>query len=133
MRHGAKTLAMVNALLPEIMAEVEAELEGVPYHARPDRSVLHQYCRMQAEARLYERYFDATGGIFEADGRPRPGYNTLLQLRDRIEKFARLNGIGALPRAQTLQAAAAGRRDAADVEARYARMRQKQQLAVLPA
>jgi len=131
MRHGAQTLSQVNALLPEIMAKVEAELEGVPYHARPDTSVIHQYCRMQTEARLYERYFDATGGFFEADGRARPGYGTLLQIRDRIEKFARLNGLGALARAQTIQAASAGRRDMAEVEDRIRRIRQKQKLAVL--
>ena len=131
MRHGAKTLSEVNARLPVILAEIEAELEGVPYHARPDRSVLHQYARMVTEARLYEEYFDLTGGFLEADGRARPGYMTLLQLRDRIEKYARLNGLGALARAQTLQAAAAGRRDAADVEARYARMRAKQALTIV--
>lgn len=131
LKHGAYSLKTVEDRMPEIRARLDAELAEVPYLTPPDEGLKRSYCYVTSQRELMEERLEATGGLFTRRGTPRKGAGFLLQLIDRQEKLARSLGLGALARAQTIQAAAAGRRDAADVEARYARMRQKQRLAIV--
>lgn len=132
-KHGAYSIQSVEERYPEVLARIEAELASNPLPGQPvDGSVLRMYARMVARAEMHFEWFDLNGGPLTESGAYRPGWMGLMQLVDRIEKFARLNGIGALPRAQTLQQQANASLNALEVRAAQERLRAKQAMKVLP-
>lgn len=113
--------------MPAVLARVEAELEANPIpNQRVDRSVLHIYAWMVAQAELHMEWFDLNGGPLTDEGNYKKGWIGLMQSVDRIEKYARLNGIGALARAQTAQLTANANLSQAEVLAARARLRERQ-------
>jgi hypothetical protein len=131
LRHGAYSLKAIEARLPAIRERLEAELAQVPYITPPDESLKRAYCFVVAQRELMEQYFETHGGLLTLRGSPKKGAFFMLQLIDRQEKLARALGLGALARAQTFHDLSAGRRNQADVEGRYQRMRAKQRLAIV--
>jgi hypothetical protein len=117
---------------PELRERLERELAENPLPNHPvDEAQRRRWVSLTAQAEALMEYYEARGGMFTSRGAPKKGVSMLMQVYDRLDKLERSMGIGNLARAQVIQAAAAGRRDAADVEQRYARMRAKQALSVV--
>jgi hypothetical protein len=132
LRHGALSKSNLEARYPALRERLEAELAENPLpNQRVDDAQKRRWVFMAAQAESLSEYYEATGGMWTSSGAERPGVEMLMKVYDRLEKLERSMGIGQLARAQVIQAAAAGRRDVADVQARYARMRAKQQLAIV--
>lgn len=131
-RHGAYSEAVLAPRFPELRERLERELAENPLpHHTVDEAQRRRWVSLTAQAEALMEFYEKTGGMFTSRGGPKKGAAMLMQVYDRLDKLERSMGIGNLARAQVVQAAAAGRRDAADVEARYARMRAKQALTVV--
>jgi hypothetical protein len=122
-RHGAESPELIALRLPAIRDRVRAELGEVPYLIAPDSSLVERYCSLIAQAEMREEWFQLTGGMFTVTGAPRPGFSSYMLLLGNVEKFARVLGLGAHPRAQVAQAMAGAGKDVAMIRAAQERAR----------
>lgn len=125
-RHGAATPEIVNERLPAIQARVAAELAEVSYLTPPDASLVRTFCYVTAQVELLQEYFDGQGGLFTSRGSPKKGASFMLLLIHRQQEMAKVLGLGPVPRAQMLQAAAGAGINALLVKQAQERLRAKQ-------
>lgn len=132
LKHGAYSPASLETRFPELEARLERELlaNPLPNH-EVDAAQRRRWVFLTAQVEAIQEYYRENGGFYTRRGTPKKGVMLLTTLYKALNDLERSMGIGHLARAQVIQAAAAGRRDAADVDARYARMRAKQQLAIV--
>ena len=123
----------IESLLPGIRQELAERLASNPIpNVKVDDTIRERYCWLQAQARLGEAGFEATGGMWTENWAARHGADFLLRIYDRLEKLERAMGIGALARAQTAQLTANANLSHTEVQAAQERLRQRQALKVLP-
>lgn len=115
-KHGAYGLGDYEARYPALRARLEADLAENPLPAyRVDDAQKRRWVFLNAQAEAIADYYEARGGFFTASGKPKAGVATYHTIVAAIDKLERAMGIGNLARAQTIQAAAKGQRDLAQV------------------
>ena len=124
-RHGAASLAIVQAKVPVIKARVQAELAQVPYLTPPDNSLVERYCFLIAQAELLEEYYEGKGGFLNEWGAPHEGVSLYTSVVHRLEGLAKVLGLGPNPRTQVLQGMANTGKELVLIKQAQERMRQK--------
>ena len=131
LRHGAYSPAVLEARFPELEARLERELATNPLPSQEvDSAQKRRWVFLTAQVESIQDFYRDNGGFYTRRGVPKKGVVLLTTLYKSLNDLERSMGIGQLARAQVIQAASAGRRDMAEVEGRYARMRAKQQAAL---
>lgn len=127
-RHGVYSVAAVEGRIP---AKVEQLYGMMPWLVEADQEGVKSFASVCLHEDDLQAHMEATGGhLFTVRGKPRPVASLWKDIQHAKREWMKVLAMGPGPRSQYVQAMSSGRRDAAEVEARVARMRAKQAAAV---
>lgn len=127
LRHGATVPEIVQPKADLIKEALVAELANLPYMEPVDGEVANTYSFLSAQLRQLEAYFAKNGGgLLTSRGQVRKSGDLYLKIAHRQQEMAKVLGIGPVPRAQMMQAAAGARKDVTEVRMAQERLRAKQ-------
>lgn len=104
LKHGAKSIVVINSALPDAVEEVRAALaSSLTYLEPPDAMLVEQLARLVVRIRLVDHYYDRLGGsMVDSRGRPRGSWQLYLALLREFRATCSALGIGPAARASLM-------------------------------
>jgi hypothetical protein len=124
LRHGAESLAVVKERLPAKVAELAVL---IPFLQDCDLEAVKSYASFCVQEDLIQEYLKRQGGsLITSRGAPRRVWVLWTKIQHGKREWAKILGIGPVPRAQMAQAMAGAAVGSMEVRAAQERLRAKQ-------
>lgn len=129
LRHGAHSLEVITARLPAKVAELA---QVIPYLQECDEEAVKSYASFCVQEDLLQAFLDKQGGgLINSRGAPKRVWVLWTKIQHGKREWAKILGIGPVPRAQMAQAMAGAAVGSMEVRAAQERLRAKQGLTIV--